>query len=165
MANMAKPIRFAFNDEQRKAVHAEAHRRQSVNAALGLRGRNNGPAHGDDALRLHLIGAAGEMAVAALLDMEHFLYQETMAKRGSADLPPNIDVKTRARHYYDLVVQLDEKPGKIFVLVTIENRQTFVHGWIKSEDAMKDQWKKEHVKGRPAFFVPKYYLQPLSSLL
>ena len=165
MANMAKPIRFAFSDEQRKAVHAEAHRRQSVNAALGLKGRNNGPAHGDDALRLHLIGAAGEMAVAALLDMEHFLYQETMAKRGSADLPPNIDVKTRARHYYDLVVQLDEKPGKIFVLVTIENRQTFVHGWIKSEDAMKDQWKKEHVKGRPAFFVPKHHLLPLLSLL
>ena len=165
MANMAKPIRFAFNDEQRKAVHAEAHRRQSVNAALGLKGRNNGPAHGDDALRLHLIGAAGEMAVAALLDMEHFLYQETMAKRGSADLPPNIDVKTRARHYYDLVVQLDEKPGKIFVLVTIENCQTFVHGWIKSEDAMKNQWKQEYVKNRPAFFVPKHHLLPITSLL
>jgi hypothetical protein len=165
MASMASPLRFAFSDEQRKAVYAEAHRRQAVNSALGLKGRNNGPASGSEALRLHLLGAAGEMAVAALLDMEHFLYQETMAKRGSADLPPNIDVKTRARHYYDLVVQLDEKPGKIFVLVTIENRQTFVHGWIKSEDAMKDQWKREHVKGRPAFFVPKHHLQPLSTLL
>ena len=165
MAIMAKPIRFAFNDDQRKAVHAEANRRQTVNTALGLKGRNNGPAHGDAALRLHLIGAAGEMAVAALLDMEHFLYQETMAKRHSADLPPNIDVKTRARHYYDLVVQLDERPGKIFVLVTIENRQTFVHGWIKSEDAMQKQWKQEYVKGRPAFFVPKNQLLPLSLLM
>lgn len=165
MATMAKPIRFTFSDDQRKAVHAEANRRQAVNAALGLKGRNNGPAHGDAALRLHLIGAAGEMAVAALLDMEHFLYQETMAKRHSADLPPNIDVKTRARHYYDLVVQLDERPGKIFVLVTIENRQTFVHGWIKSEDAMQKQWKQEYVKGRPAFFVPKDRLLPLSLLM
>jgi hypothetical protein len=165
MANMAKPIHFVFNDEQRKAVHAEANRRQTINAVLGLKGRNNGPAHGDDALRLHLIGAAGEMAVAALLDMEHFLYQEAMAKRGSADLPPNIDVKTRARHYYDLVVQLDEGPGKIFVLVTIENRQTLVHGWIRSEDAMKKQWKQEYVKGRPAFFVPKHHLLPIASLL
>jgi len=165
MASMAKPVHFVFNDEQRKAVHAEANRRQTINVALGLKGRNNGPAHGDDALRLHLIGAAGEMAVAALLDMEHFLYQETMAKRGSADLPPNIDVKTRARHYYDLVVQLDEKPGKIFVLVTIENRQTLVHGWIRSEDAMKNQWKQEYVKNRPAFFVPKHHLLPIASLL
>ena len=164
MANMAKPIRFAFNDEQRKAVHAEAHRRQSVNAALGLKGRNNGPAHGDDALRLHLIGAAGEMAVAALLDMEHFLYQETMAKRGSADLPPNIDVKTRSKHYYDLIVQLDESPDKVLVLVTIERGTTLVHGWIKAGNAMKEKWKKDPAGGRTAYFVPKTELLFLSTL-
>jgi hypothetical protein len=165
MAIMAKPIRFAFSDDQRKAVHAEANRRQTVNAALGLKGRNNGPAHGDTALRLHLIGAAGEMAVAALLDMEHFLYQETRPNRNFSDLPPNIEIKTRSRHYYDLVVQLDERPDKILVLVTIENRQTFVHGWIKSEDAMQKQWKQEYVKGRPAFFIPKDQLLPLSLLM
>ena len=99
-----------------------------------------------------------------MLDMEDKLYQETEAKRGSADLPPNIDIKTRSRHYYDLIVQLDESPDKILVLVTIENRITLIHGWIKAADAMKELWKKDPVGGRPAYFVPKTELLSLSLL-
>jgi hypothetical protein len=104
------------------------------------------------------------MAVAVMLGMEDQLYQETEARRGSADLPPNIDIKTRSRHYYDLIVQLDESPDKILVLVTIENRITLIHGWIKASDAMKDQWKKDPAGGRPAYFVPKTELHSLSLL-
>lgn len=164
MAIMANYLVFSFTEEQRKIVHAEADRRQSVNEKQGLKGRNNAPAYGDVARRLHTLGAAGEMAVASFLGLEGHVFQETMARRGSCDLPPNIDVKTRARHYYDLIVQLDEEQDKTLVLVTIENRETRIHGWINSADAMQEKWRKECVKNRPAYFVPQSALRPLPLL-
>jgi hypothetical protein len=161
---LAPPLTFAFSEDQRQRTRAEAFRRQALNEKQGRKGRNNGAENGELALRYHMLGAAGEMAVAVMLDMEDKLYQDTEAKRGSADLPPNIDVKTRSRHYYDLIVQLDESPDKILVLVTIENRITLIHGWIQAADAMKEQWKKDPAGGRPAYFVPKDELKSLSRL-
>jgi len=161
---MPEPIAFVFTEEQRQRARAEAFRRQALNEQQCRKGRNNGAEKGELALRYHMLGAAGEMAAAALLGMEDKLYQETEAKRGSSDLPPNIDIKTRSKHYYDLIVQLDESPDKILVLVTIENRTTLVHGWIKSKDAMEEQWKKDPAGGRMAYFFPKTKLRPLALL-
>ena len=165
--SMPKPILFVFTEDQRQRARIEAFRRQALNQRQCRKSRNNGgekAEKGELALRYHLLGAAGEMAVAGLLGLEHELYKEIEAKRGSFDLPPNIDVKTRSRRHYDLIVQLDEKPGKTIVLVTIENKQTLVHGWIKSEDAMQKQWEKDPARGRPAYFVPQAKLHPLSLL-
>jgi hypothetical protein len=165
MHNMASsPLVFAFSEKDKAFVRAEALRRQRVNELKGLKGRNGGPASGDRALFFHKLGAAGELAVADYLHLREFLYQETEAKRGSCDLPPNIDIKTRSRHDYDLICQLDEKPGKILVLVTIQNKITLLHGWMKSEDAMQEQWRKDPAGGRPAYFVPKTELLSLSTL-
>ena len=157
-------IVFHFNREDKALVRAEAMRRQRVNEQKGLKGRNGGPADGGKALLFHQLGAAGELAVADFLHLRRFLYQETEAIRGSFDLPPNIDVKTRSRHDYDLICQLDEKPGKTLVLVTIQNKITLLHGWIRSEDAMKEQWKKDPAGGRPAYFVPQSALLSLVDL-
>lgn len=160
----SSPLAFTFSEEDKALVRAEAMRRQLVNQKKGLKGRNGGPADGDKALFFHKLGAAGELAVADYLQLREFLYQETEAKRGSSDLPPNIDIKTRSCHRYDLICQLDEKPGKTLVLVTIQNKITLLHGWIKSEDAMKEQWKKDPAGGRPAYFVPQSALLPLIDL-
>jgi len=162
MYSMAhSPLVFAFKESDKQMVRDEAHRRQATNERFGLRGRNGGPEEGAKALRAHMLGAAGELAVADYLHLRQFLYQEKEAKRGSCDLPPNIDVKTRSAHWHDLICQLDEKRDKILVLVTMQNRLTLVHGWIKSIDAMQEQWRKDPAVGRPAYFVPKEILQPL----
>lgn len=157
-------IVFRFSKEDKELVRAEAMRRQLANEKKRLKGRNGGPASGEKALFFHKLGAAGELAVADFLHLREFLYQETEAKRGSCDLPPNIDVKTRSKSHYDLICQLDEKPGKILVLVTIQNKITLLHGWIRSEDAMKKQWRKDPAGGRPAYFVPQSALLPLINL-
>lgn len=153
-----------FTESEKDAIYAEGYRRQEVNEARGCVGRNNGPDKGAEATRLHIIGAAGEMAVAGLLGMKDKVYGETYARRGSCDLPPDIDVKTRPFHHYDLICQLDEDPSKTLVLVTIENKQVLIHGWIKAHEAMKQQWKQEYVKGRPCYFFPKTKLHPIQSL-
>ena len=144
-------------------ARAEGLRRQRVNEAQGLKGRNGGVAVGSKALTIHLLGAAGEMAVASYLGLKEFLYKETEAKRGSCDLP-GIDIKTRSRHHYDLIVQKNESPDKKFVLVTIEDKKTLIHGWIGGKDAMKEEYWADPARGRPAYFVPKTALRPMSTL-
>jgi len=157
------PIEFVFTEEERKAACKEAFRRQAINEIRGLKGRNGGVATGAMALTIHLLGAAGEMAVASYLGLKEFLYKETEAKRGSCDLP-GIDVKTRSRHSYDLIVQKNESPNKKFVLVTIQDKKTVIHGWIRGKDAMKEQYWSDPAGGRPAYFVPKTALMPMSTL-
>jgi hypothetical protein len=116
------------------------------------------------ALDAHLLGAAGEVAVASFLGLKHELFKETEAKRGSCDLP-GIDVKTRSQHSRDLIVQKREDSRKIYVLVTIEKGTTLIHGWCRGEEAMKDEYWADPAGGRPAFFVPKEALHSLDTLL
>jgi hypothetical protein len=161
--HMPTPITFTFTDEERQAAMEEGARRQRVNEEKGLRGRNNGPRFGKKALDVHLLGAAGEMAVASHLGLKHELYRETEAKRGSCDLP-GIDVKTRSKHCRDLIVQKRESPEKLYVLVTIEKGTTLIHGWCKGEDAMKDEYWADYAGGRPAYFMPQSKLRPMEEL-
>ena len=142
----------------------EGMRRQGVNEAKGLRGRNGGAWKGSKALDIHLLGAAGEVAVASYLGMKEHLFKETEARRGSDDLP-GIDVKTRSKSRYDLIVQRQSDPNRKFVLVTIENQQTLIHGWCYGKDAMQNQFWKDPARGRPAYFVPKEHLHPIDTLV
>ena len=160
---MPSPISFVFTPEERQAAMEEGMRRQAVNEAKRLRGRNGGASFGSKALDIHLLGAAGEMAVASYLDMKHELYKEVEAKRGSDDLP-GIDIKTRSKHSYDLIVQKQENPDKKFVLVTIENQQTLLHGWCYGRQAMDVRYWADPARGRPAFFMPKENLHPMETL-
>ena len=160
---MPTPISFVFSEEERSLAMEEGMRRQGVNEAKGLRGRNGGAWKGSKALDIHLLGAAGEVAVASYLGMKEHLFKETEARRGSDDLP-GIDVKTRSRHQYDLIVQKNENACKKFVLVTIESQKTFLHGWCYGRDAMKEEFWADPARGRPAYFVPKEALSPMESL-
>lgn len=142
----------------------EGMRRQGVNEAKGLRGRNGGAWKGGKALDIHLLGAAGEVAVASYLGMKEHLFKETKARRGSDDLP-GMDVKTRSKHQYDLIVQKNEDACKKFVLVTIESQKTFLHGWCYGHEAMKEEFWADPARGRPAYFVPKEALRSIDELL
>ena len=160
---MPTPIEFVFSEEERRQAMEEGQRRQAVNEAKGLRGRNKGPRFGSKALDVHLLGAAGEMAVASYLGLKHELYKEAEARRGSDDLP-GIDVKTRSKHAYDLIVQKNENPEKKFVLVTIESQKTFIHGWCYGKEAMEERFWADPARGRPAYFVPKEHLRSIETL-
>jgi hypothetical protein len=118
---MPTPIEFVFTEDERQQAVKEGLRRQGFNESKGLRGRNGGAWKGSKALDIHLLGAAGEVAVASYLNLKGELFKETEAKKNSDDLP-GIDVKTRSKASYDLIVQRGSDPQKKFVLVTIENQ-------------------------------------------
>jgi len=142
----------------------EGLRRQGVNESKGLRGRNGGAWKGSKALEIHLLGAAGEVAVASYLGMKEHLFKETEARRGSDDLPGGIDVKTRSKHSYDLIVQKSEDPRKKFVLVTVQDQKTLLHGWCYGHEALQEQFWADPARGRPAYFVGKEHLRPMETL-
>ncbi len=162
---MPTPISFVFSEEERRLAMEEGMRRQGVNEAQGLRGRNGGAWKGSKALDIHLLGAAGEVAVASYLGLKEHLFKEKEARRGSDDLPGGIDVKTRSKSRYDLIVQKHENPSKRFVLVTIENQQTLLHGWCYGHEAMDEQYWADPARGRPAYFVLQSALHPMEALL
>jgi hypothetical protein len=157
---MPTPIPFVFSEEEKSLAMEEGIRRQGVNEARGLRGRNGGAWQGSKALDIHLLGAAGEMAVASHLGMKDLLYKETQAKKGSDDLP-GIDIKTRSKHSYDLIVQKNEDPRKKFVLVTIQDKTTLIHGWCYGRDAMKEEFGQILLAGGPPISYPRKPSPPL----
>lgn len=156
-------VEFFFTEEQRLRAQQEGLRRQRANLVKDLKGRNNAPTRGAEAQQMHLIGAAGEMAVACYLGLEEFLYQDERPVRGSCDLP-GIDVKTRTKHWHDLLVQLDDRKDKTFVLVTIQHRRTFIHGWIDGTDCMKESFIRTFKLGRTCYAIPKENLHPIEEL-
>jgi len=164
--SMPEPIAFVFTEEQRQRARAEALRRQTLNERQCRKSRNNGgekAEKGELALRYHLLGAAGEMAVASYLDIEHELFKDEEARRDSDDLP-GIDVKTRSNHRHDLIVQRGSNPQKKFVLVTIENQQTLLRGWCYGYEAMQERFWADPARGRPAYFVAQDNLRPMETL-
>jgi hypothetical protein len=108
----------------------------------------------------HCEGACGEYAVAKVLGIP---WTGTVDTFKSDDLP-GIQVRTRSKHNYDLIVRKHDSDTAIWILVTGISPNYKVHGWILGADAKKQQWLREYA-GRPeAFFVPTSELKPMSEL-
>lgn len=157
-------INIQLTDEQLAIAEAEAIRRQRYNEQKRYKGRNRAPEVGDKALALHRLGTIGELAVACYLELEEYLFQAETPMSGSHDLPGRIEVKTRSKHGYDLLVQLDDQPDKVFVLVTHADSVTKIVGWILGRNAMRKEWIREFVRGRPCYAVPQNQLRPIEEL-
>lgn len=161
-------LKFKLTKKEIRDAEAEGKERCERGKAKRLRGRSGGPNGGTD-LRIDILGSAGEMAVASYLGRKDGLFKDKQAVRHSIDIPPDIDVKTGAKHSYRLIVHLDDLPTKRFVLVTIEGLDdgtydTIIHGWMMGEDAMKKKYVCEPVPGRRGYFVPQKDLRPVSEL-
>lgn len=161
---MPKVLEFDLDPIEFARAEAEACRRQQYNESKQIKGRNKAPKSGDEALRIHRLGCIGEMAVAKFLGVEDSVFTETTPVRGSSDLPGNIDVKTRAKHGYDLLVQIDDDPNKVFFLVTYDEKTIKLCGWIKGRYAMRSEWIREYVRGRPCYSVPQKALNDPETL-
>jgi hypothetical protein len=150
-------IVFVFTDEEREMAVREGKRRNQYARQFKSRG-NNWAGH-EGTLYLDTIGAAGEIAVASYLCLKHLLFADQRPVRASFDLP-GIDVKTRSRHYYDLIVHANEKiEHKIFWLVTIEDKETRIHGWIPGDQCKRREWLRPD-RIQPCYFVPQKVLCP-----
>jgi hypothetical protein len=163
---MIKPIIiYLTTDEQAwcietaKAIHQEAKRR-GANPGYGLQ------ANDELQLSFHIIGVSGEFVVSKYTGLRSQHGYNHKRRRNEPALGDNVQVLTRSKHYYDLIVRPDNNPDFIYVLVTTEDRREFhLHGWIHGCDATKPEFWKEGVADRPsAWFVPKQALHPMDPL-
>jgi hypothetical protein len=118
----------------------------------------HGVAPDADILAYHILGAAGELAVARVLGR---YWGGDIGSFKKADLGQSVQVRTRSKHEYDLIVRHDDNPDDAYVLVTGTHTRLRVHGWIYGSEARKDEWVQTHAGRPPAWFVPKSALRPL----
>jgi hypothetical protein len=112
----------------------------------------------DNSLARHINGAGGELAVAKLSGKYWGGHIGTF--KGS-DIGRGVQVRTRSRHDWDLIVREHEADDQAFVLVTGQAPHFAVRGWIMGADAKSPAWLKAHGGRPPAFFVPQSALRPL----
>lgn len=104
--------------------------------------------------QLHIEGCLGEFALAKYLNV----WWGGKGKKRGTDVFV-YDVRTTPSHNNDLIMHPNDPDDRVFWLVTGRNGSYRVQGWIKAEDGKKPEYWKEHVKNRPAFFVPQSALK------
>ena len=106
----------------------------------------------EEAKKLDIIGAIGELAVAVALGIP---FDATVNTWKAPDLGDLLQVRTATKHNYSLLVRPGDKDEEVFVLTTCENLPDFhIHGWLWGKEAKQKQWLRSP-HGRPAaYFVP-----------
>jgi hypothetical protein len=135
-------------------------RRRQQEAVLAGRPDAHG-FNGDNGLELHVNGVLGEIAAARALDVP---YTETCNTFKDPDLPCRIQVRTRSKHYYELIVRDDDSDNEAFLCVTGRFPGLWVRGWLYGWQAKQTQWRRSYGNREPAWFVPHAELRTVGEL-
>jgi len=105
-------------------------------------------------LAIHILGAQGECAAVRLMGIDG--WRATVdAKKTAPDIQPDWQVRTRAKHSYDLLVRADDLDDHRFIHVTGIGPDFRIHGWMFGRDAKQEQWLTDRGgRGAPCYWVP-----------
>lgn len=106
---------------------------------------------------VHIEGACGEIAVAKALGAYWSASVNTFKQGGDVG---SLQVRSRSRDDYDLIVRDSDDDAALFVLVTGTAPHYRVRGWIKGSDAKQPEYLREHGNRPAAYFVPADCLDP-----
>jgi hypothetical protein len=120
--------------------------KKSAKAAYG--------AGADKDWQLHVEGAMGECALAKFLN----IYWPGKGDMRGPDAGI-VDVRTRSKHHYELILHERDPDDRKFWLLTGWNGTYRIHGYILGKDGKKKEYWKDPAGGRPAFFVPQSALR------
>jgi hypothetical protein len=111
----------------------------------------------DSGWSLHIEGAAGEMAVAKWSGR---YWNGNLGDLGADDVG-RLQVRTRSRHDYELIIHPSDRDDRAFVLVTGLAPNFVLRGWIWGREAKREEWWRDPAGDRPAYFVPQSALRPM----
>lgn len=111
--------------------------------------------------QLHVEGCLGEMAVAKEYNL---FWNANLGVIAPGDIGRKVEVRTRSRHHYDLILHPSDPDGSVFVLLTGTNGSYTLHGWLLGIEGKQQRYWADPAKGRPAFFVPQSALRSPESL-
>jgi hypothetical protein len=111
---------------------------------------------------IHFLGALGEAAVAHILGVP---WSGSINTFKAPDILDCVQVRTRSKIWYELLVRPDDNDSEFFVHVAanldIIPPNLIVHGYIEGRNAKQPCWLEQHGGRPPAFFVPCANLLPL----
>lgn len=110
----------------------------------------------------HINGALGEVAVAKFLG-RYWDGMGALGDLGALDVR-DVQVRWRAKDWYDLLLHPEDGDDLPFVLVTGAAPSYRLHGWIIGRDGKQDRYWSDPAGGRPAFFVPQADLREMATL-
>lgn len=105
----------------------------------------------DKGWQVHIEGACGERALAKALG----IYDCISVNSFSAPDVGGVQVRTRSKHEYELIVREGDAEDEMFVLLTGLNGRYKIRGGIVGRDARRPEWLKEHGAREAAYFVPQ----------
>ena len=141
----AKSIGLKRNSEAKKQGRSDAH---------GLTGTSGE--------KQHIEGACGELAFAKWLGVVWPATVNTYQQGGDVG---NIQVRTRSRLEYDLLVRKNDKDGALFILMQGQSPTFRVAGGLWGKQCKNEIWSKGYGGRPPAYFVPRSALLQGEELL
>jgi hypothetical protein len=124
-----------------------------------------GAPEGEGSFELHWIGCVGEKATAIYTGL---YWDGSIGNLGAVDVGSRVQgvqVRTRLKAYYELMLHEDDADTLPFVLVLIHKLPVVIlRGWVLGREGKQDRFWMEYVKDRPAFFVPHKTMRPMVDL-
>ena len=117
----------------------------------------------NDEWSIHILGALGECAFAKATN--RYWNGSVNTFKSGGDVGDNIQIRTRSRHSYDLIVRDNDKDGDVFVLVTGGPHDFTIHGWMPAGEAKQPKFRANYGNYGEAFFVPQSALRPIDPLV
>ena len=119
--------------------------------------------HGAEAggWKLHIEGALGEIAAAKALG---YYWSGSINTFKDPDLSRNIQVRTRSKNEYELIVRREDRDDDFFVLVTGVSPNYLVRGWLSGRESKRSNWLATHGGRESAYFVPHQALRNMDEL-
>lgn len=112
-------------------------------------------------LNTNLGGAEGEIATAKGLGI---YWQAIVGNPDAPDVGP-YEVRTNtSQRWDDTLMHPRDKDDRAYIGVLAFPPDFEIMGWIWGWEAKRQEWWRDGEKGRPAFFVPRPALYPISTL-
>jgi len=135
----------------------------SRNVEALRKGLQNSRPTNENEWHIHILGALGECAFAKATG--RYWSGSVNTFKSGGDIGKNIQVRTRSKHCYDLIVREGDKDGDVFVLVTGGPHEYEIRGWMSAEEAKQDRYRANYGQYGEAFFVPAKDLHPIDPFI
>jgi hypothetical protein len=118
---------------------------------------------GADSWSVHVEGACGELAFARATNRE---WDASVGRfRGMGGDVDTFQVRTRSKHYYELIIRPDADPADVYVLVTGTAPEYHVRGAARAGRVMRPEFLQTHGNRPAAYFVPHHELRSIKPLI